>query len=94
MAEPQRVVKLRIVHQPHRLLLSYLADYRADRALVWTDLHRAAVDRIYRSDQRIASWTAHWHRASGTPYLVRGRQFTFLPDTPEAVRRSIESAHA
>ena len=93
MTERQRVTKMRVVHRAIPRLLDYLADYRKDRALVYTDLHRAAVDRIYQRDERISTWTAHWHRPSGTPYLVRGRQFVFLPDTTEAVRIIIESAH-
>lgn len=80
-------------HRPHDRLHSYLEDYRRDRNLVWTTWQRAKVDRIYRTDPKIHSWTAHWHQRTGTPYLERRGQLLFPEDTAPETRLAVEQQH-
>lgn len=94
MPHSQRLHERRIPHRSLSRLLDYLEDYRADRALVWTDLHRAAVDRLYHQDERITTWTAHWHHASGTPYLHRHGRYLFHRDATSVTRTLITRTHA
>ncbi len=71
----------------------YLIDYRNDRDLAMTTHHQDKVDRIYRQDSRIATWTAHYHAATSTTYAVRAGRFHFTPGTPPATQLRIQLEH-
>jgi len=82
-----REVKVKKVHRPISALKKYLADYAADRNMVFLTHHKAIVDRIYHQDERITSWRAYWHAPTGTPYLRRGSE-VFAPDaSPELMEK-------
>lgn len=80
-------------HRAYDRLLSYLEDYRTDRNLVWTTWQRSQVDRIYRTDPKIHSWTAHWHQHTGTPYLVRRGQLVFPAGTSPDIIQAVTEHH-
>ena len=81
------------VHRPISALKKYLADYAADRNMVFLTEHKAVVDRLYHEDSRIASWRAWWHNRTGTPYLERNGQFIFPIGTSPSIQASIKHDH-
>jgi len=80
--------------RPHARIRQYLADWVADRSLVYTDLHRAQVDHIYTTDPVVRGYTVGWDAGTHTPYAHKRGTWFFPPNTPAATCHAIQHRHA
>lgn len=77
----------------HTRIRQYLAEWQADRALVYTDLHRAQVDRIYLADPVVRRYRVGWDSTYQVPFAYRGGAWLFPPGTPGPTTAAIQRLH-